>query len=326
MKILTIIVPVYNVEDFLPKCLDSLIMSKKLMEQVEVIVINDGIIDRSSMIAHHYSQHFPKTFIVIDKVNAGHGSVWNLGVGMASGKYLRFLDSDDWFHTENLSKLVELLNRCDVDVIFSPINKYYLSEKRYEESNYFSSLKENYCYDANQFNWLALGSEMEITNFHYSTYKTSILRPLMPLFLEGQGYDDSILFIVPIIMAKKFMYYNKIIYNYLLGRDGQTADLKTRQRNFKALESVKKEMIAFAKTHSDISVEKRRKVESVLTTAIWRHYELLSSLDYTTSKKELRAWDKFLKTEYPNYRKYWKIKVYMFLPFVFYYYIQRLFL
>ena len=68
-KILTIIIPTYNMEKYLHKCLNSLIVSDKSLEKLEVLIVNDGSKDSSSQIAHEYESKFPKTFRVIDKEN-----------------------------------------------------------------------------------------------------------------------------------------------------------------------------------------------------------------------------------------------------------------
>ena len=95
-KILTVIIPTYNMEELLPRCLDSfLIKDKKLMQQVEVLVVNDGSKDNSSSIAHRYEKLYPHTFRVIDKENGNYGSCVNRGLQEATGKYVKVLDADD---------------------------------------------------------------------------------------------------------------------------------------------------------------------------------------------------------------------------------------
>lgn len=74
-KLLTIIIPTYNMQDYLCRCLDSLIVPDDMMKDLEVLVINDGSKDRSSEIAHSYQDRFPVTFRVIDKENGNYGFV-----------------------------------------------------------------------------------------------------------------------------------------------------------------------------------------------------------------------------------------------------------
>ena len=95
-KLITVVVPVYKVEPYIDKCLSSLIVPEEQLPLLEVIVVNDGTPDRSADMAREYEKRHPDVFRVIDKENGGHGSAWNRGVKEATGKYLRFLDSDDW--------------------------------------------------------------------------------------------------------------------------------------------------------------------------------------------------------------------------------------
>lgn len=317
-KLLTIIIPVYKVEKYINKCLDSLIVLDELMEQLEVIVVNDGTPDQSAEMAREYEKKYPQTFRVIDKENGGHGSAWNRGMKEATGKYLRFLDSDDWFDTGSLVKLMTFLQEIDADIIFTPKTDFFAENNTYRICSYFENLKENYVYNADDFEWLSLGMSMEITNFQYCSYKTEMFRQLIPLFLEHQSYDDSILFIVPIIYAKSFVYYNLNVYYYLLGREGQTANDAAKIRNYKHLENVKKQMIQFYKDHPVSSPTKKAKLDAIMNTIIWRHYDLLNSLPKKNSRVELKAWHRFLEKEYPFYRKSWKIRLYEILPFAVY--------
>ena len=91
-KLLSIVVPVYKVEQYINKCLDSLIINPDLMKKLEVIIVNDGTPDKSAEMSREYVKQYPDTFRQIDKENGGHGSAWNVGLMEAAGKYLRFLD------------------------------------------------------------------------------------------------------------------------------------------------------------------------------------------------------------------------------------------
>ena len=85
-KVISILIPTYNMEKYLGRCLDSLLIEE--IDIVEVIVINDGSKDRSSEIAHSYEERFPNSFVVIDKENGNYGSCINAGLSRASGKTL----------------------------------------------------------------------------------------------------------------------------------------------------------------------------------------------------------------------------------------------
>lgn len=95
-KLLTIVVPVYKVEPYINKCLDSCLIYKtneqgekeldeELMNQLEVIIVNDGTPDNSAEMSREYVKRYPQAFRQIDKENGGHGSVWNEGLKEATG-------------------------------------------------------------------------------------------------------------------------------------------------------------------------------------------------------------------------------------------------
>ena len=86
-KLLSIIIPVYKVEAYINKCLDSLIVAPELMDKMDVLIINDGTPDKSAEMSREYVKRFSGVFRQIDKENGGHGSVWNLGIKEAYGKY-----------------------------------------------------------------------------------------------------------------------------------------------------------------------------------------------------------------------------------------------
>ena len=107
IKLLTIVIPTYNMEAYLNRCLDSLLVSDEQMQLLEVLVINDGSKDNSSAIAHEYEAKYPNTFRVIDKENGNYGSCVNRGLKEASGKYIKVLDADDWFDTTEFEKYLK---------------------------------------------------------------------------------------------------------------------------------------------------------------------------------------------------------------------------
>ena len=104
-KELTVIIPSYNMELFLPKCLESFGIDQlrkedtALADALEVIVVNDGSVDRTSELAHQFDERFPEAVKVIDKANGGYGSCVNAALRLAAGRYVRVLDADDYLLT-----------------------------------------------------------------------------------------------------------------------------------------------------------------------------------------------------------------------------------
>ena len=130
LKKLSVIIPAYNAERFLAKCVASI--AEQTYENIEIIVVNDGSKDSTLKIAEEYENKYPGSVIVIDKENGGHGSTINSSLIRASGKYYKIVDSDDWVETENLDKLVSILKNSDEDLI---VNSYYEADINGNKTN-----------------------------------------------------------------------------------------------------------------------------------------------------------------------------------------------
>lgn len=118
-KLLTIIIPIYNMEKSLEQCLSSTIIMNG-MDELEVLMIDDGSNDSSFLIAKRFEEMYPNTFKLIKKENGGVGSVINIGIEKARGKYFKEVDSDDYLNSRAVEQLLTYLRRTDVDVIINP--------------------------------------------------------------------------------------------------------------------------------------------------------------------------------------------------------------
>ena len=312
-KILTIVIPTYNMEKYLHRCLDSLIIEdKRLFNSLEVLVINDGSKDSSSSIAHEYQEKYPKVFRVIDKENGGHGSAWNKGVELATGRYLRFLDSDDWLDNKNLDLLIFKLNCCQVDLVFTHRNRYYEGSGK-DEIDKISNIDFDKELRFDEFDLLGSNNGIEITNFWYCTYKTDLLKKLHPLFLEHIIFDDGILFVAPILSASTFVCYDMVIYYYLLGREGQSMDPKVQYRKLDHRLKVQKSMIDFVKSHPTDSALKNKYITAVMKGNIDGFTDQICALPSTERNKLLEEWGLYVTSNLNKYANR-TIKVYCKFP------------
>lgn len=324
-KLITVVVPVYKVEAYIRKCLDSLILPDEWMNKLEVLVVNDGTPDRSADMAREYEKMYPYVFRVIDKENGGHGSAWNRGLKEASGKYVRFLDSDDWFTTAAFIKLLEKLERIDVDIVISNYNRYYVERDEYEPM-VISTLDTDIIYDAASLNWNE--QPWEVANFWRCTYRTRMLQQHQPLFVEKVFYDDIKLCIASVIYAQKVCYVDQIIYNYLLGRPGQTMSPAIQKKNYLFKFIVQKDIFDFYLANP-VSGEGRNAYLSSKIKA-WLLYEFyqFSRFPYRESKTRLAEWKTYYQklagaiglNTYPLN----SIKLYFTVPFPVYYFSRKL--
>ena len=115
-KLLSIIIPSYNMEQLLPRCLDSLIGSG-VEDAFEAIVVNDGSTDDTLQVAQSYRDAHPDCIRIIDKPNGNYGSTINAAMPQACGKYVKILDADDTFRPDSLASFVKALSGIDADMV-----------------------------------------------------------------------------------------------------------------------------------------------------------------------------------------------------------------
>lgn len=225
-KVLTVIIPMYNMEKYLRKCLDSLIIEdNELFGTLEVLVVNDGSRDSSSAIAHEYQGRYPDVFRVIDKENGNYGSCVNRGLKEAAGKYVRVLDADDTFDTENFSCFLNYMADKDVDCVISDMMQ--VDGLGAEKEICRFNLPED-----RSFSLAELGEAVNDLWMHCVCYKAVNLRAMNYRQTEGISYTDQEWICLPMSVCRSLAYFPKVIYRYLVGRDGQTIDPLVWERNF----------------------------------------------------------------------------------------------
>lgn len=237
-KVLTISVAAYNVENYIEQLLESVVKIGNI-DKVEVLVVNDGSKDSTSEKAREYSKKFPNSVFVIDKENANYGSTVNKALELAKGKYFRLLDGDDWYNTKDLEKFVEDLSKLDVDLA---ITNYTTVREGNERENTTTNLMGN----------IQRGKVLNFTSENVSplgmwamTYKTEVLRKSKLKLPHGVSYTDSIFCTVPIPYVNDFVIFDYNIYQYRVGRDGQTVSPQAVIRSMDALIQVNKEILVF---------------------------------------------------------------------------------
>lgn len=227
-KILTIVIPTYNMEKYLDRCLSSLIVNDNLMERLDVLVVNDGSKDRSSEIAHKYGNRFPQTFRVIDKENGNYGSCINAALLVAEGKYIKILDADDYFDNKALVDYLSLLNSVDVDFVFNGMSMV-------NESDF---VIDNYCFEDRLGKYKTLPFKDYAINMNGAgvymqnvAYRLDCLKSMNYHQTEDISYTDQEWLFIPLYAMKSVAYFPKSLYMYLVGRSGQTVNAETHMKN-----------------------------------------------------------------------------------------------
>ena len=120
---LTIIIPVYNVENHLSRCLDSIFVGNNIDGEFEVIAVDDGSTDNSYGILQEYAFRY-KQLKIYHQENQGQASARNKGIALANGKYLMFVDADDWLNFNTIDKLIKQAETSKTDIIISSMKSY----------------------------------------------------------------------------------------------------------------------------------------------------------------------------------------------------------
>jgi len=120
MKV-SVIVPVYNVENYLVKCLDSLV--KQSLQNIEILVVNDGSTDSSALIIEEYAAKFPEKIKAFTKENGGLSDARNFGLDRASGEYIGFVDSDDYVTETMFEEMLQLAEKHQAKMVICNIQK-----------------------------------------------------------------------------------------------------------------------------------------------------------------------------------------------------------
>ncbi len=226
-KVLTVIVPTYNMERYLTQCLES-ITSISNVADIDLVVVNDGSTDRSSEIAHTFESRFPGSVSVIDKVNGHYGSCVNAGLAVACGKYVKVVDADDWVDSANFQKSVGELKSCDDDLVICQYMDYY------DDDNGKCVLRDKVKIKKAR---LSLSEIVKLKScrpplFHASIlYKTSLLKAIGYKQVEGRLYTDMQWASVPMANVTGAAYFGYPVYVYRKGRSGQSLSTEVRSAN-----------------------------------------------------------------------------------------------
>ena len=221
--LLSIIIPVYNVELYLGECLDSVFAQD--LTGCEVITVNDGSTDNSRQILTEYHRRYPGLHI-FDQVNKGASAARNTGIRNAKGEFLYFLDSDDTLLTGVVSEIVQLIKTTDVEVIgFNALangDTIYFPSCRVSDSvktgiDYFVDFyKDNGFYPH--------------VNVPLYIYRKSFLNSYNLTFKEGLYHEDILFTMYAFYYVKRICGYNILLYNYRQCRDG-SCSMNIKEKN-----------------------------------------------------------------------------------------------
>lgn len=246
------IVPAYNSQEYLDRCLRTLV---GYGAAIEVIIVNDGSHDQTAQIANSWARLHPATVRVIHQENAGHGGALNTGIAAATGIYLKVVDSDDWVDRRAMRKVLEVLDAClragePLDLLITN----YVYEKRGRAHKavirYRNVLPEN-----ENVTWEALGRCRydQYLMMHALILRTDLLRASGMVLPTHTFYVDYLYSFIPLPRVARLRYLDVDLYRYFIGRDDQSVNETVMIGRVDQLLRVNKEMVAAMPRREDVS-------------------------------------------------------------------------
>ncbi len=209
-KLISVIIPVYNVGKYLRKCLDSVLAQAQ--ESVEIIIVNDGSTDESPMIIREYRDKYPE-IIVIDKENGGISEARNVGMSRAKGRYIMFLDSDDWWEENKIASVLEFIQKEEADIV---LTKFKAVDDSGQES-VFCELKEDVFRDkpVHEVVKYLLENPMPLWSVWKYVYRREFLEQHKLLFQVGMICGEDMNFVIrTFLLAGEIRYLDTCLYCY----------------------------------------------------------------------------------------------------------------
>ena len=249
-KIVSFIIPSYNVEKYLNVCLTSF-LNPEVLDQIEVIVVDDGSKDQTAQIARTYIEQYPQVFRLISKENGGHGSAINAGTAQAVGRYLKVIDADDWVVTENLKEFVEKLTDCSADVVLNPYHQVDMQTGEKTVWRMFLDRYETlYTLENVVQNWKNFD---RCFAFHGICYNREFYQKHRYELPEKIFYEDHEYTTIPCSYAASIYPMDLYLYQYLVGNAEQSVSVTNRLKRMSHVEKVTEDLIRHYNAHPELS-------------------------------------------------------------------------
>lgn len=222
----SVIIPVYNTEDYLNECLDSIV--NQSLKDIEIICINDGSTDNSLKILNKYA-NIDDRFNVFSQENKGQGSARNFGLKHAKGKYIYFMDSDDILELNALEDTYNICEENSLDFVIFKLSTYNedTGENYNEECYTITPLKD---YSGKIFNYNDIDDL--IFNIPVSPvnklYNGNFLRSLNVKFPENLIFEDNVIFWDILFNAKRISFYDEYLYIRRRHSSSSTGNIKNK--------------------------------------------------------------------------------------------------
>lgn len=224
MKI-SIIVPVYKVENELPRCVESLI--NQTYKNIEIILVDDGSPDNCPIICDEYAKK-EKRIQVIHRENGGLSEARNSGLANVTGQYILFVDSDDYIELDTCEKFIDALKEDMPDIVVGD----YIEEREYKAiPHVHREIEVEKLYSAETYLQKTIDNEEIHLEACFNLYKTSFWKENGFLFKNGILHEDMQLIPQVFLNAKQIQYVNHPFYHYII-REGSIMNQNNREKRY----------------------------------------------------------------------------------------------
>lgn len=291
-KKLSIIVPCYKVEKYLPRCLDTLV--NQTLDGVEAICINDGSPDNCLKILKKYQKKYGDKIVIIDKENEGVWKGRHDGIKIAKGEYIGFVDSDDYVTLDYAEKLYQAAKENDADISCCGFDRIdLLTDKVYStEMTKFKHKEVDIDKDP--------GLLLEINGAPWNKiYKAEILKKAHDLKNVPKILDDMMFIQLAYLNAKKIVFIEDSLYKYMVRSDSiiNTINLEKVPSTYAAMKEIRR---YYKKEKKDLL--EYVDANAFLHLGVSLMYRLYATKDIHF-RKELKKNTEFLDKEFPLWRK-----------------------
>ncbi|WEV53111.1 glycosyltransferase family 2 protein [Bifidobacterium sp. ESL0704] len=253
-KTLTFVVPAFNMDTYLERCVSSLTANPD-SDDIEVLIVDDGSSDGTPELADRLAAAKPGIIHVIHQKNKGHGGAVNTGIANAEGMYLKVVDADDWVGAASLGRLMDVMRRQrnasePIDLFVTD----YVYDKVGKRRKHI--VKFDNVMDADKrLGWDDL-KRFGITQYmimHALIFRSDVLRKAQTQLPEHTFYVDFIYAYQPFPWVKSLMYISTPFYHYFIGRDGQSVQTDVMIRRVDQLVRVNRAMVAATPERKNVS-------------------------------------------------------------------------
>ncbi len=284
MKVLTVVVPAYNAQDYLEKCIRSILPAG---DKVEIIIVDDGSADRTGEIADRFALEYPQIVRTVHQENAGHGGAVNTGIQHAKGRYIKVVDSDDWVNSDVLSDIVTKLEEfieenSQVDMLLSNFiyDKVGATNKRIMD--YKGTIPVD---EVITWNDILSFPVNKYILMHSVIYSVDVLKKCGLELPKHTFYVDNLFVYLPLPHVNYLYYMDTCLYHYFIGREEQSVNERNMIRNIDQQLRVNRMMIESVDLSAVSEAGKRKYMRHYLTLVT----SVSSVLLYKKGDKEAMA-------------------------------------